>query len=158
MPLYSFESADGEQIERIYVAGEAPHLGEWTEIDGKSYRRIIEMPQIADSKGDHSYRLHSEAAPPLSAIEYQERRARALQARGLNEPMPVRAPAYDEVGRAVFRSPQELQEYAKRDGRFVVGDVKGASQDHARIQPEQRRAQLASVKENAKMAAMPEVE
>jgi len=134
MPLYQFKAEDGEELELYFSLGEAPHLGEWIEQhyirkDGtrtsKAFQRVIEVPQLANSKGGMvSGPIVSECAPNRNMVEGWEKQAKKY---GL--PMPARAPGYDEHGRATFRNVGELHEYAKKDGRFVVGNPGEACQD-----------------------------
>jgi len=152
MPVYQFRSEDGEELERYYKFVDAPTMGSWIEHDGVAYQRVIEAPQIANSKGQVAYRLHSEACPGLSSIEYAERRARAL-----GTAMPVRAPKYDENGRAVFTSPDQLKDYCARDGRFAVGNPKEVAQEHVKRTVEHKSKQLAEVARNEALSKVPEV-
>lgn len=152
MPIYSFMAQDGEALELYFVAGEAPSLGAWVEIEGKLFQRTIEMPQVASSKGTQNYRLHSEALPNERQVVHWEREA---MAKGL--PMPARAPRYDDVGRPTFRSERELREYCKRDGRYSVGNPKEVAQEHVAKTAVIRRDALARVAENNRLANLPEV-
>ena len=122
------------------------------EFDGKRFQRVIEMPQIANSKGTENYRLHSEALPNERMVRRWEIQA---EARGI--PPPARAPRYDELGRATFRSERELREYCKRDGRYAVGNPKEVCQETVAKTIGHKQAQLAQVKENERMLRMPEV-
>jgi len=150
MPLYLFRSEDGTEREELYKAGEAPSLGEWTTLDGTRYQRVIEMPQLANSKGTPNFRLHSNALPDIKAVQFQE-----AQARKYGLPMPVKAKRYDEVGRPVFRSTQELAEHCKRDGRYSVGNPKEVCQEARRPMAEVRKTQLAEVAQREKQSKAP---
>ncbi len=152
MPVYEFEAEDGERREQFFPMADAPQIGSWVELEGKAFRRVIVAPQLADSKGQTSYRLHSNACPNERMVNRWEREA---VAKGL--PMPARAPKYDEVGRAVFRSDKELRDYCKRDGRYDVGNPREVAQETVRRTHEHRTAQLAQVAANEKVINMPEV-
>lgn len=128
MPIYVFRTEAGAELEEFYPVGQAPHLGEWTTIRGVACQRVIQSPQLANAKsGMADGPIVSESAPNRAMVEHWEGEARKY---GI--PMPARASGYDEKGRATFRNLSELQEYAKRDGRFVVGNPHEAFQDAAR--------------------------
>lgn len=158
MPIYEFENEAGEHREEFFRMEDRPQVGAWVEIDGQPWRRVVEAPQIASSKGQENYRLHSEACPNLSSIEYHERRARHLQEKGHPVRMPVRAPAYDEVGRAVFKSPKELHDYCAKDGRFSVGTPGEITAQHVSKVTEHRKKAEAECKVRDKLAALPTVQ
>ncbi len=157
-PVYEFENKSGERLEHFFPVREAPSIGSWVKIDGHAWRRVIEAPQIPSSKGQENYRLHSEACPNLAAIEHAERKARHLQSKGHAVRMPVRAPAYDEVGRAVFKSPKELHDYCERDGRFKVGNPKEIAAQHVAHTHEVRKDAELGVKYRDRLANLPEVQ
>lgn len=158
MPIYEFENEQGERLEHFFPVREAPSIGSWVKIDGQAWRRVIEPPQIPTSKGQENYRLHSEACPNLAAIEHAERKARYLQSKGHAVRMPVRAPAYDEVGRAVFKSPKELHDYCERDGRFKVGNPSEIAAKHVEAASGHRAKQLDEIKQRERLAKLPEVQ
>lgn len=156
-PIYEFEDEKHALSEHFFPVNEAPSIGSWVEIDGHAWRRVISAPQIPSSKGQENYRLHSNACPHLSTIEYQERQARHLQEKGHPVRMPVRAPAYDDVGRAVFKSPKELHDYCAKDGRFAVGTPEEIRSQHVAKVTEHRKKQQAEIKTRERQAALPEV-
>lgn len=156
-PIYEFEDEAGERLEHFFHVREAPSIGSWVEIDGKAWKRVIEPPQIPSSKGQQNYRLHSESCPNLSSIEYAERKARFLQEKGHAVRLPVRAPAYDEQGRAVFKSERELHDYCERDGRFKVGNPSEIAHKHVEAVTGHRKKQQSEVRERERLAKLPEV-
>ncbi len=158
MPIYEFENESGERLEHFFPVLEAPSIGSWVKIDGQAWRRVIEAPQIPSSKGQENYRLHSEACPNLAAIEHAERKARYLQEKGHAVRMPVRAPAYDEVGRAVFKSPKELHDYCERDGRFKVGNPKEIAAQHVAATHSKKRKDLSEIAQRERLCKLPEVQ
>jgi len=158
MPIYEFENERGERLEHFFPVREAPSIGSWVKIDGKAWRRVIEAPQIPSSKGQENYRLHSEACPNLAAIKHAERKARYLQSKGHAVRMPVRAPAYDEVGRAVFKSPKELHDYCERDGRFKVGNPKEIAAQHVAAVTKKKKKDLADIAQRERLCKLPEVQ
>lgn len=159
MPLYEFETADGLIVEAAYRMADAPELGQVVEINGEPCTRVIRtVPQTPEPGEQENFRLHSNSAPNLAAIRHQEAQAHALQEQGHRAPMPVRAPAYDEKGRAVFRSKRELDSYAKRDGRFTVRNFSETAQDHARDVHQRRKDDGAAIDYREKIARTQEVQ
>lgn len=156
MPIYEFENEAGETREEFFHVSEAVSIGAWTLIDGMPWRRVVSAPALKASVGQENYRLHSEACPNLASIERAERRARYLQEKGHAVRMPVRAPAYDEVGRAVFKSPKELHDYCARDGRFKVGNPKEISQQHRAAVVEKRNKDKANIAARERACLLPE--
>jgi hypothetical protein len=157
VPQYEFRAADGEERLEFYPVGDAPHLGEWVDLAGKQFQRIIEPPQLANDKGTQNFRLHSNAAPNKAMVDNWERQARRAQAKGIDIPLPARAPAYDEYGRAVFRSSEELSEYCKRDGRYAVGNPREVCQETRKATREHLSKRDAEVAQREHAMKIPEV-
>lgn len=152
MPIYPFRSESGEYVDLFFPMGDAPHLGEWITLEGVAMQRVIEAPQLANSKGGMTTGpIVSEGAPNRKMVEHWEREARKF---GL--PMPARATAYDDVGRAVFRNSHELEDYCKRDGRFVMGNPREAFQDAASA-PARHQAKVERVLRKTDEQLTPEV-
>lgn len=47
MPLYTFQSADGEAREIAFSMRDAPATGEQIDIDGKVFTRVPDLPQLS---------------------------------------------------------------------------------------------------------------
>ena len=154
MPTYQFENEQGEPLEEFFSMGEAPHLGEWTMIRGKPYKRVPALPQLANSVGGtQTGPIVSRGAPSLRMVEGWERQAKKY---GL--PMPARATGYDQNGTALFRNVGEMKEYGKRDGRYVVGNPTEACQEAARAPGRVDAKREATLKAVDDELRMPEVQ
>jgi hypothetical protein len=153
MPLYEFETEAGERFDAFFPLGGAPSLGVWGVVEGRFAQRVIGPPQLARPKGQmHDGPIVSEAAPNLAAIEHQDERARRF-----GEPRLVRADHYDHLGRAVFESVDSMKEYAKRDGRFGVGNPREFCAEAARVPGERRKADMAAIAERERQMKSLEV-
>lgn len=155
MPIYEFETEAGEVVELVYSRDEVPSIGDEIVVDGVRLRRVVSQVTTRDPSEQQNYRLTSVAAPGLGDVLAQER---AHRARPDRVPAPVRAPAYDHNGDAVFRSPKELREFAAKSGTYRIANPKEVRQEHARGLAEKRAMEDRAIKERERRAGHRAVE
>lgn len=131
MPVYTFENVvTGAQSDEFFARREdACAIGETMLVRGVHMRRLVERPQAKQ-------RPSTQGTPTLIS--------NALPTRGQLEQIkdvdgnPLCAPAYDEIGRPVFRTDDEVREFCKRSGGAYVWtkDYDGPTTTDERIEEE----------------------
>ena len=95
MPIYSFKTESGKEVEMFFNMDDAPRIGEKTEIGGVPVTRVAEKIQVSAQKDLH------------------------FVAKSLCRNDPD-APRVNEHGQPCFQSQKEVREFtAKKEGDWV---------------------------------------
>lgn len=148
MPVYDFQDPlTGELFELYFTVNDAPSIGESVEHKGQRLVRCVTSPMTKKPSTQEPFRLVSEAAPLRHDIE------RAIRAGD----EVVHAPAYDEQGRALFKSEKEVQDFCDRSGgKYVWGkQYHGVADGIAEQQKAARATQEAEIAKRERQMKAP---
>jgi hypothetical protein len=90
MPIYPFQSDDGEVIERSYSMKDAPPLGTLIEHEGKSYKRVVARIVGVQDRGFIPFK-------DMTVMDHHPH-----------------APRVDKEGRPIFKSQREVDTFIKK--------------------------------------------